>query len=931
MSVAGFPYELPISDPDSLIPTRMTPEKPPYQFSALEVMTRMKTSANGLSGAEATDRLGTYGKNSIERKRRFVAVGLFFKQFNDVFVWILGVAGVVAFALGETRDANIIGIIILSNALIGFVQEYKAERIIEKLANFVSDTATVIRDGEKRDIPVSGIVPGDIVFLDAGSGVPADGYVLEAYNFKVNSFVFTGESVPENRVPGAMEGTVSRSDIRNLVFMGESVAAGEARIAIIGTGMNTELGRMAELTHGIRQEPTPLQRKMERFGRAVAILSVSIGALVIAIGQYRHVPLYQSLSLGLALSVSVVPEGLPAALSVAFALGMKRLLSKKVLAKRLSAVETLGSVSVVCSDKTGTITKNELSVTDIVLGTERYNVSGVGYEPKGDFSRDGKLVNPSDIPGAEMLFRICALCNDASLSKEGGRFVVTGDPTEGALIVAARKYNSRPDFFGVGFRKVAENPFESGRRRMSVVYENSETRSFVKGSPEVLLDLSTEWLDGGVRKPFLPEDKVRVRAIYDDLSSQALRVLGFAYRDLDDIAPNAYPEESERRLVFVGMTAMIDPPREGIREAIAECRKLGVSVVMVTGDYETTAKAIAGKAGFFSEGTEPLSVSGTVFDTLRDDEILAIVRQDAVFARIAPEQKLRLATVLQSGGEVVAMTGDGVNDALALKKADIGVAMGITGTDVSKDAADMILLDDHFASIVGAVREGRRIFENLRKFTHYVFTSNASELFTVLLGFILPIPSPISAVQILAIDLATDVFPSFSLGVEPEEPGSTIHVSSAKGRKIMDWRGVRRILSIGSIMAVGGVTAFLLALFRTGWRFGDAFDPSDPGYLHATTATYVTLALTQMANLLQSRSETRSFFRMPFFSNPMIFVGMGISITMLFLFTRVTFFQDALGMAPIDGADWIVASFFTAVVFFFEELRKYGIRKKSVS
>ncbi|MEI7749721.1 MAG: cation-transporting P-type ATPase [Candidatus Moraniibacteriota bacterium] len=905
----------------------MNEEKPFYQLSAMEALARLKTSANGLSGAEAVARLKTYGKNVIEMKRRFVVTKLIFKQFNDVFVWILAVAGVAALSLGETRDANIIAIIILSNAAIGFFQEYKAERIIEKLATFVADTATVIRDGEKHEIPVADLVPGDIVFLDAGSSVPADAAVIEAYNFKVNSFIFTGEAVPEKRFAGAMTGIVAKSDINNLVFMGESVASGEARVVIFATGISTGLGHMAELTHGIKDVQTPLQKKMERFGRGVAFLSVSIGGIVILIGHYQHIPLYQSLLLALALSVSVVPEGLPAALSVAFALGMKRLLSKNVLAKKLSAVETLGSVSFVCTDKTGTVTKNELSVQKIILGTEEYGLSGVGYEPKGDFSFDGKLVNPSGIPGAEMLFRICTLCNDSALSKEDGRYVVTGDPTEGALIVAARKYNSRPDFFEIGYSKIAENPFESERRRMSVVYKNAETRSYVKGSPEVLLDLSTEWIENGVRKPFTAEDKARLRAIYEDLSSQALRVLGFAYRDLDGVAQNAYPEESERNLVWVGMTAMIDPPREGIREAIAECRQLGVSVVMVTGDYETTAKAIAKGAGFFPEGADAVSVSGTMFDTLSDADIVVAARRGAVFSRIAPEQKLRLATVLQSVGEVVAMTGDGVNDALALKKADIGVAMGITGTDVSKDAADMILLDDHFASIVRAIREGRRIFENLRKFTHYVFTSNASELFSVLLGFLLHIPSPITAVQILAIDLATDVFPSFALGVEPEEPDSKSHTSPAMGRKIMDGHGVIRLLSIGVIMAIGGVVAFLLALAREGWVYGDELDPVSLLYRHATTATYVTLALTQMANLLQSRSESRSFFRMPFFSNPMVFVGMGISIAMLFAFTRIPFLQDALGMAPIDGSDWAVAWCFTALVFFYEESRKRGARK----
>ncbi|NTW15583.1 MAG: cation-transporting P-type ATPase [Candidatus Moranbacteria bacterium] len=906
----------------------MPTERELHELTPVEVFGRLGTSANGLSEEEASTRLRTGGENRIERKRKLTAPALFLRQFNDVFVWILGVAGFAALLLGEFRDTSVILVIILSNAVIGFIQEYKAERIIEKLATFVADTATVVRDGEKREVPVTGLVTGDVVFLDAGASVPADGYVLEAYNLKVNSFIFTGESVPENRLVGPSP-DVPGGEPRDLVFMGESVASGEARVVVSGTGMATKLGRMAELTRTIDQDPTPLQKKMHRFGNGIAFLSVSIGGIVMMIGHSQHLPTYQSLLLALALSVSVVPEGLPAALSVSFALGMKRLLKKRVLAKRLSAVETLGSVSVICSDKTGTITKNELSVTKIVLGTAEYDLSGIGYEPKGDFSREGKLVNPSHIPGAEMLFRIGVLCNDASLGKSDGRYVVTGDPTEGAIIVAARKYNARPDFFEVGYRKVAENPFEAERRRMSVIYVNAETSSFVKGSPDVLLDLCDEWTDGETKKPFSAEDKAAVRAVYERLSGQALRVLAFAYRDLDDVPEKKYPEEMERNLVWAGMMAMIDPPREGIREAIAECRTLGVSVVMVTGDYETTARAIARKVGLFSEEADIRVVNGSSFDALPDAEIVSAVREGAVFARIAPEQKLRIASALQKAGEVVAMTGDGVNDALALKKADIGVAMGVIGTDVSKDAADMILLDDHFASIVSAVREGRRIFENLRKFVHYVFTSNASELFTVLLGFLLHIPSPVSAVQILSIDLATDVFPSFALGVEPEEPDSMSHAVPAKGRRIMDGRGVVRLLSIGVIMAVGAVTAFLLALIREGWTYGASIDASAPGYLHATTAAYVTLALTQMANLFQSRSERRSFFRMPFFSNPWVFVGFGVSLSMLFLFTNVPFFQRVLGMAPIERVDWIVAWCFTALVFVFEEARKRRLSRKS--
>ncbi|MGK2848614.1 MAG: cation-translocating P-type ATPase [Minisyncoccota bacterium] len=896
-----------------------------YQMTAEEVMHIMRSRLGGLTQEEATERLREVGENKIRQQRKYVGLKLFFKQWNDVFVWILATAGIFAFVLGEMRDASIVAVIILINMIIGFVQEYKAERIMEQLSKFVADIATVFRDGEKRDIPVAELVPGDVVAVDAGASIPADGYVLEAYNFKVNSFIFTGESFPEERHSGMMTGVVAKSDVENMVFMGESVAGGEARIMVVTTGMQTELGRMAHMTHTIEQTPTPLQKKMATFAQRIAWLAIAIAILVILVSQYQGMTLYQSFLLGLALAVSVVPEGLPAAVSVAFALGMKHLLKYNVLAKRLSAVETLGSVSVICSDKTGTITKNELSVTTLVIGQDSYQVSGTGYTPSGDFLRDGHVINPSAIVSAEMLFRIGVLANDASLGKQDTRYVVTGDPTEGAIIVVARKYNARPDFFLAGFHKKAENPFTSERRLMSVAYTNGEVRSYVKGAPESVLALADEWLDNGIRKPFTDIDKAKVKALYDELSEQALRVIGFAYRELDHIPEAHYQDEMEQHLVWVGMMAMMDPPREGIREAIAECHRLGIKVVMVTGDYEKTALAIAERIGLKTR--EMISVNGTTFDTFSDEALVRAVQSGGVFSRIAPEQKLRLATVLQSAGEVVAMTGDGVNDALALKKADIGVAMGIMGTDVSKDAADMILLDDHFTSIVQSVREGRRIFANLRKFVQYVFTSNASELFITLLGFLFHIPSPMTAVQILAIDLATDVFPSFALGVEPDEPTNTVSRPMAK-QNIMDKQGIVRILSIGLLMAIGGLIAFFLVLIRGGWVYGMSIDTDGMLYQQATTAAYVTLALTQMANLLQLRSETRSFFWIPFFSNPWIFVGMGISIALLIAFTTIPVLQSLLGMTTLKSADWFFAGFCTLIIFTYDEIRKRRIRMK---
>ena len=895
---------------------------PLYLREPEEIFRMFGTGPRGLSDEDVAERIRTYGRNVIGKKHDFRVIRLFARQFADVFVWILAVAGSLALFAGEYRDASVISVIILLNASMGFFQEFKAERILEKLSQFMADRAPVIRGGEKREIDSREIVPGDVVFLDGGASVPADGYLVEAYNLNVDSFIFSGESVPEGRSVGAMKEVVAHSDIENMLFMGETVVAGGGRMVVIGTGIDTELGRMAKMTEAIKQEPTPLQKKMELFGRGVALLSLAIGGVVLVLGQRLGMSLYGSFLLALALAVSVVPEGLPAAMSVAFALGMKRLLKHHVLAKKLSAVETLGSVTVICSDKTGTITKNELTVKEVVLGTIVYDVAGEGYDPKGEFSLGGKTVNASSMCGAEMLFRIGSLCNGASLVSEGGKFSVIGDPTEGAILVAARKYNPDPAFFELGNHKIAEIPFASERMRMSVAYRDGITASYVKGSPDSLLELSDTWMTPDGPRPFSAEDKRSVKALCDDLSSQALRVLAFAYRDLDGIPEAAFPDEMEKKLTWVGMMAMIDPPRPGTGEALAKCRAFGVRVIMMTGDYEKTALAIAREIGFFMPGAEEIVVNGSAVPGMSDSELSRLLEHDLIFARIAPAEKLRVAALLQREGQVVAMTGDGVNDALALKQADIGIAMGIVGTDVSKDAADMILLDDRFSSIVRGIREGKTIFANLRKFVHYVFTSNASELFTVLYGFLLHIPAPLTAIQILCVDLATDVLPSFALGVEPEEPGTVPDAPGGGKRDIMDAAGVKRILVLGFLMATGAAAAFLLSLTRDGWMLGMALPSDGPAYAKATTAAYIVIALTQMANLLQSRSATIPFFRMPLFSNMKVWYALLTSVFLMIVFTTVPFVSYALGMARIDRYDWLTAILFTLLIFFYEEARK---------
>ncbi|MFZ2188673.1 MAG: cation-transporting P-type ATPase [Candidatus Moraniibacteriota bacterium] len=901
-----------------------------YNLTPEEVLKKFGSNQDGLSLDEAKSRLAEFGENKITRKQNWKWLKLILAQFNDALVWILLVAAGLALAFGEYRDATIISIIVLLNATVGFFQEFKADRVLESIKKLTASYALVFRLSEKKQLDTRLVVPGDIVFIAAGDSIAADGYILESYDLKVNSFIFTGESKPKRKESKIIQDTsVAFADIDNMVFMGETVATGEARFVVTGTGMNTELGRIAHLTQEVENDLTPLQKQMRTLGRDVTILSVFIGIIVLVAGQYFKMSLYQNFLFALALSVSVVPEGLPAAISVALSFGMKRLIKENVLAKKLNAVETLGSVSMICTDKTGTITRNELAVTKIVINGETLDLDGAGYVPVGNFYYKNEKIDPKVVSNLELLFRIGTLCNDASLVYDEKSYKIIGDPTEGAIIVAGQKYNKTKKFYERGEKKINENPFSSERMRMSVVYKNSKTISYVKGSPDVMIELCNFIKIGESILPFNEEEKSRAKAIYNQMSGDALRVLAFAYRDLDGFSENKYLAEAEKGLVWVGMMAMIDPPRANVGSAIAECRNLGISVVMITGDYEITARAIAENVGLVGkkEAKSSLVINGKELDILKDRELYQKIKNGVcVFARIAPEQKLRIATVLKRNGEVIAMTGDGVNDAPALKKADIGVAMGVIGTDVSKEAASMILLDDNFASIVKGVRVGRTIFQNLKKFVHYVFTSNASELFVVILGVLLQIPSPISAVQILAVDLGTDIFPSFALGLEPEEPGAAKTELNSR-RSIMSFGGFRRIIYLGIIMATGAVVAFLWSMLRGGWQFGESFSVDSILYLKSTTAAYAVLSMTQMANLLQARSETLSPFQLGFFRNKYAIGAIGVSLIILLLFMYLPFCQQYLRMLPIDGYDWLVVLGSFLAVFFWEEMRKEDVRK----
>ena len=860
-----------INKKEKIINTKI--EKQIYNLTEREVLKKFEAASDGLTSKEAEERLKKYGKNAVHKKQSWSWFSLLLNQFNDALVWILLVAGTLAFLFGEYRDMTIILLIVGINATIGFFQEYKAEKTLENIRQLASDRAVVLRDGQRQEIDASFLVPGDVIILVSGDSVAADGYLLESYDVYANEFIFTGESKASKKNSGVItQQQLVLADMDNMVFMGTSLTRGSATVLVTGTGMNTQLGNIAHMVSEVVDEETPLQKQMRTLGRDVSILAVLIGTLVMIAGYYGEISLYENFLFAFALAVSVVPEGLPAAISVTLSLGMKKLLKYNVLAKKLNAVETLASVSIICSDKTGTITRNELMVTNIVVGDDELTVDGEGYQEKGDFYSFG--------------------------------------------------------------RKIDENPFSSDRMRMSVVYSNNisgKKTSFVKGSPDVLLDLCTRKRIGDQIIPFTAAEKQKAKSSYDAMSKQALRVLAFAQRDLEDENLDNFSLEAEKDLVWVGMMGMIDPPRFDVRTAIEECIKSGIKVIMITGDYEITAEAIAKKVGLL-KSTNAEVINGRALDLLSDEDLIAkILEKEVAFARIAPEQKLRIATLLKKSGAVIAMTGDGVNDAPALKRADIGVAMGVIGTDVAKEASDMILLDDNFASIVRAVKEGRTIYQNLRKFVYYVFTSNVSEFFTVIIGVLLQIPVPITAVQILAIDLGTDILPSFSLGLEPSEPGVMKRKPFSAKEKVIDSAGVWRLLRVGLIMATSAVIAFILSMKRGGWDFGNKIDPNSVLYIRSTTVAYAVLAMTQMVNLMQARSETLSVFTIGFFKNKYAIGAAILSTAMLLLFMYFPFLQKYLHTMPIMWEDWVAVLVAMIAVFVFEEGRKVEIKNKNLN
>lgn len=856
----------------------------------------------GLSEDGARALLAEYGPNVLEEVGAKSALAIFLSQFNNVMVWILIAAALISGALlREFVDATVIVGIIVMNAILGFVQEFRAERALQALKEMSSPTAYVVRDGQEMEVASRNLVPGDVLVLETGDRIPADGRVIQSINLKVDEASLTGESASVNKLVQEMAEDTTLPDRANMVYSGTTVVSGRGKAIIVATGNDTELGRIAEMIQAVEEE-TPLQRELKDVGKKIAIICLSVSAIVFGAGIWRGYEVALMFLAGVSLAVAAIPEGLPAVVTVSLALGVQRMARKNAIIRRLSAVESLGSASIICTDKTGTLTKNKMAVKELWLAGDEYANNPTGWEAAAQTASG----IPDQIGNGRLkkLLEICLLCNDARYGGDGN---LIGDPTEGALLDLGRSFGLEKKNLEDEKPRLGEITFDSARKMMTTLHrkERGSYIAMVKGAPEVVLSHSHFILDREAPRPLNEEEKASILEQNSRMAASALRTLAFAYREFETHPNLEKAEEVERELVFVGMVGMIDPPREEVYQAIDECQKAGIKVMMVTGDHRLTAEAIGKELGMLQEGG--LVIDGREMDAMADDELAELVEEARIFARVSPEHKLKIVEYLQEKGHVVAMTGDGVNDAPSLKKADIGIAMGITGTDVSKEASDMVLADDNFATIVRAVREGRIIYDNLKKFIFFLLSCNASEVFIMLVAIVFgsllytlitgqtsELFLPLLPAQILWMNLVTDGLPALALGVDPVEKDVMRRPPQKRKEKILNRRRLLDIVWQGTILMTGSLFVFLAGPIIFGGRHPEA--------QRAATQTMVfsTLVFSQLFYSFNCRSETKGLFRRDIFSNLYLVIAVVVSILLQVALIYIPFLQEIFDTTALD-------------------------------
>lgn len=918
-----------------------------YKLTPEDVCKAMDTSYEGLTSSEAKKRQDEYGKNVISEKKGKPVILVFLSNFISLMAILLWVGGIIAFVAKMPELGIAIWLVNVINGVFSFCQEYRASKATDALKKMLPSYVRVIRDNQEQQILAEDLVPGDIMLVQEGDKISADARVLESSDLQVNQSTLTGESNPVRKTHDPiLKNGMSRSEIPNLIFTGTSVASGTAKAVVISIGMETEFGKIANLTQTMKEEKSPLEKELDILTKQVSMIAITIGVMFfIAAAIFVKEPIAEAFIFSLGMIVAFIPEGLLPTVTLALAMAVQRMAKEHALVKRLSAVETLGCTSVICSDKTGTLTQNEMTVCNLWTPEQEYEVTGLGYAPEGKIMAGKNGVSAADNGELQLLLTAAGLCSNARVvppNEDSDRYTVLGDPTEACLGVVAQKAGINIDEQSTVTPRLRELPFDSRRKRMTTIHQldkpmdGCQRIAYIKGAPKEVLELCTGIYINGKRENMTDGQRAKAMEANDSYAKNGLRVLAVAYRTLskEDNLPTAMsaytPEIIEQNMTFVGLVVMADPPRPEVADAVKLCHKANIRIIMITGDYGLTAESIAKRIGIV-EGEHPRIISGMELEKMPDEELKEALKGEVIFARVAPEQKYRVVCSLQEMGHIVAVTGDGVNDSPALKKADIGVAMGISGTDVAKEAADMILTDDNFASIVRAIEEGRAVYSNIRKFILYILNSNMPEgvpsaAFLFSRG---GIPLPLTVMQILSIDLGTDMMPALGLGTELPEEGVMDKPPRTQNETLLNKHVILKgFLWYGMLESIVAMCAYLFVNLVNGWP-NVPLASSGLVYREATTMTLAAIVFCQVGMVLNCRTEKQSVFSVGLFSNKRVLQGIVFEILLISAIIYVPFLQGVFQTAPIGLKEWAFLVVLPPIILFIEEIRKAISRRKS--
>lgn len=884
-----------------------------------------RTSSNGLTTEEALHRLSVYGKNEISEKKRRSPIYIFLSQFNDFIIWVLLGATAISWAMGEKSDAITITAIILLNGIMGFIQEYRTEKSLEALKELAAPTVKVLRDGKVKVLPAAEVVPDDLILLETGDRVPADSILIEAAGIQIDESLLTGESIPVDKKP--VENSRKRSQAgthENTIYMGTIVTKGRGKAIVVSTGMSTEMGKIAHMLQEVEEGETPLQKRLARMGRIMVYACLLACIIVMATGILRGENIYTMFLTGVSLAVAAIPEGLPAIVTVSLTLGVQRMLKRNALVRRLPAVETLGCTNVICSDKTGTLTENKMTVKSIYCDGDVIDITGNGYDIEGEFLNNGKKVKIDNNRSLRFLMESAVSCTNSSLEtrKARGKLLqfkgpnkeitsVSGDPTEISLLVCGYKTGILKEDMDEKYVRVEEIPFDSDRKRMSVIVRSGDNYYvFMKGAIDNTIDLCDSIHTSSGIKDMEPGLKKKILSQNDMMAQKALRILAVAYKKIPGPPTGKDMDKIEKHLIFLGLIGMIDPPRVEAVEAIEVCKIAGIKPVMITGDHKETAVAIAKELKLLDKGSKV--VTGREIDKMDDKVLTNEAMGISVYARVTPKHKLRIVKAYKNNGCIVSMTGDGVNDAPAVKEADIGISMGKSGTDVTKEASDMILLDDNFATIVAAVEEGRIIYDNIRKFIRYLLSCNLGEVLTMFISSLIGYSTPLLPIQILWVNLVTDGLPAIALGVDPPDRGIMLRRPRGKNESIFSDGLSYKILVRGILMGICTTIIFVITLNLTACDI-----------VKARTMAFATLVISQLIHVFECRSERHSIFEINFFGNIYLVIAVMISVTMLSLAIYLPALQPVFKTVGLSLGEWIEVLFFAGAISLIINLRSY--------